>query len=695
MRKNTAIIALVILLTLTIFSQIISSRVNAADVKITFISPATQRGKVGDTVRVTGTINTTNGLYQIWFGNNLKVSETASGNNVNTSLIVPAIPSGNYTITLRDVAANINATSWFIIEAAYIIKVGKPEHPKQLQQGAKINISVSITGGGRNKIYVANITVKTPAANETYSRTVQFSNTTDTGVGNATITYPFGNAHTNYVGAYTVVFNATLASDAFFIGLTELQEYHRGDTMKIWAVGYSAHSSVNISIKSEEGKEISRFTQPVKNGVIDANWPIPSDMLVGNYSISILTTSKAKLVNDTQIFAVPGYTTEIVPCNLAGEPVPNVLIRVYDKWADKTYNVTSNGKGVAIEHLEKGEYNATAYFKKVRVGKSLLFNVEDEGKTLNFTCQLTSLNITVVSLQEPATKIPEVLFTLYYNFTTDLDGRRTVNETIFFQTGITGNAKQHSLLLNAFYKMNASRYGQIFNQTTFTLETCAWNNITVVCPERVLHVRVTDGEGKPIANAMVEIQEFMGGLYNNSLTNHGGEVTLRCIFGKYYVRVYSNGVLLNKTVVELFSNKNLTIYCALYKLPIYVKVIDYFGQPISNANVALERDGTKIQSNVTNADGITSFRENGGKLTIKVYLTKSDLPETTLTVYVDGKRESSNPVLVKIGKYIVLAGFLVDAAQFAIAILVVATVILIAVIEIVKRKHLKPGKTSS
>ena len=78
-----------------------------------------------------------------------------------------------------------------------------------------------------------------------------------------------------------------------------------------------------------------------------------------------------------------------------------------------------------------------------------------------------------------------------------------------------------------------------------------------------------------------------------------------------------------------------------------------------------------------------------------MYLAESEFPEASITVYVGKKRDYANPIVVKVGKYIVLASFLVDAAQFAMAILVLATIVLIAVIEIVRRKRLKPSKTSS
>ncbi|MEM2336387.1 MAG: hypothetical protein QXR79_02515 [Candidatus Bathyarchaeia archaeon] len=694
MKKKTIIITLIALLTLTIFPQIISPRVNAVDVKITSITPTTHRGKVGETIRITGTINTTDGWYQILFNNTLVVNGTASGNNVNASFTVPALPSGNYTLTLLDKTANITDTSWFVIETAYILKVSKPEYPRQLQQNATVNISISITGGRANTVYYANITVKTPA-NETYSKSIQLSNTTDTGIGNATITYPFGNAHTNYTGTYTVSFNGTLASDTFFIGLTDLAEYHRNDIMKIWAVGYFLYPNVTVTIKPEGGGKIYKLYPKVTDGIVNETWTLPVDINIGNYSIAI-TPPNVKTVNDAQTFAVPGFRTEIVPRNLAGEPVPDVLVRIHDKWANETYNVTSNRSGVATKQLERGEYNATAYFKKVKVGQALTFSIENESLAVNFTCQLTSLNITVVSALDPTIKIPFVSIRLFYNFTTDLDGRKAVNETVSFQTDITGTAKQHSFLLNASYKLNASRYEQIFNQTTFAnLERCAWNNITIDCSERVLHVNVTDWEGKPIENALVELQELMGGLYDTKSTGNQGNVTFNCIFGKYHLKVYSDKILLNETTVELFNNRTVTIRCALYNLPICIKVVDYFGQPIANANVILERGGVKINSSISKADGIASFREIGGNLTIKVYLANKDLPDATLTTNISEKREYSNPILVKLEKYVVLSGLLIDTAQFALSLLIVATIVLVAIIEIVRRKRLKSGKVSS
>jgi hypothetical protein len=691
LKKKRAIISLIILITLTTFLQIITPRANAVDVKITSITPTTQQGKVGDTVRVIGTINSTGGWYEIWFEKEhwrvcVATNRTDSGNDVNASFTVPALPGGNYTLILRDVAADINATSWFIIETAYILKVSKPEHPKQLQQGAEVNISMGITGGNASINYIAKVTVKNPV-NETYLTEVQIS-TKDDGTGNVTIMYPSSN--TNYTGTYTVIANisGTLVTDMFFIGLTNSTEYHRRQTVDIKAV-YAAYENVTLKIEGK-GVSLSKNLMANDQGIVHyAEWSVPENATIGSYKISITSISNItrKTSPDIQNFTVPGFKIQICTRNLADETVSNVTVKVHDQWANQTYSdIRSNSTGFANIMLEVGSHNFTAYYKGVKVNQTLVF-IERE-MTLNITCLLTSLNITVVSPQ--GVKIPFVSITIFYNFTIDLDGGKAVNETVSFQTDIQGNAKHHSLLLNAFYKVNASRYEQIFNQTKFAnLGPYAWNNITIVCPEKNLQVNVVDWKDQPIENARIEAQEIMGGFHYSDSTNSSGNLTLNCIFGKYQLRVYSGEILLEEATVELFDDKTVTIRCTLYNLPIYVRVADYFGQPIQNANVTLERNGVKISSKLTGTNGIASFTEIGGVLTIKVYLTDQSQPVLTFTCSVVNPRNETNPIEARIGNYVILAGFLFETAWLSTAVLIAAAIVLFAILEVVRRRRFK------
>lgn len=691
-KKIMAINALIAILVLTFFSQLVLLQVYAADVEITSISPQTRRGKVGGTVTLAGKINTTNGEYRVLLGNVQVAWGFASGNNVNCSFNVPVLPNGNYTLTLRDVTANINATSWFYIETGYLVKVDKPPYPRQFMEGeTAINISISITGGKANTAYAANVTVKNPA-NETFWSLAHI-NTADNGKGDASLRYPehFGGAHTNYTGIYKVYFNGTLASDTFFVGLTDQAEYHRVDTVKIKAVGYSPLTGANVTITVKLGNQtINSFNYTVLGDVIEANWTVPTNALIGNYSLGITPKPANKKVSDTQIFVVPGFKTEIVPRNLAGEPVSNVLVKIYDKWANTIYNFTSNENGVAVAWLEKGEYNSTAYFKKVRVCETS-FNIPYGYDELNLTCQLSNLYITVVSEQNVAVKIPFVSLNLTVTYTTELNGGKVENETIISKTDIDGSARFSSLILNAAYKVTASRYGRIFNinnDTIAGLKSIGQNEVTILCPVKSLTVNVVDANNVPISNALVEIQEVMGGLREIRYTNSDGQSFFSCVFGIYNVKV-SKGILLNVTEVELFEEKTVTIRCFLYNLPICVKVVDYFGQPVPNVNVTLERKGVQLDSKLTEANGMVAFTENGGTLTIKVYLADKNQPAYSFTCMVNGARDETNPIMVKLDRYVVFVGFLVETAWFATFILIVAVVVLFVLLEVARKKRLK------
>ncbi|MDW8040214.1 MAG: hypothetical protein RMJ03_02165 [Nitrososphaerota archaeon] len=691
-KKLMAVNALVIMLVLMAFPQLISPQVYAVDVKIASISPQTKIGRVGETVTLIGTINTTNGEYRVWFGSVLVKSDFASRNNVNCTFTVPALPNGNYTIVLQDVAANVNTTSWFYIQPNYIVNVDIPPYPRQFQEGeTAIKISISVTGGKANTVYTANITVKTPA-NETYWKIVRLSNTTNTGTGNASLLYPedFGrNANTNYTGAYMVYFNRTLASGTFIIGLTDSVEYHRGDTVKIKAVDYSSLKGTNVTVTIKfENRIIDRFNCTVRGDFIEANWTVPNNALIGNYSISITPKPGSKKVSDIQAFAVPGFETKIAPRSLANENVANVLINIYDHEAGKTFNVTSSANGIANIRLERGTHTFTAYFKKVKVGEASI-NIPYVHEELNLICQLTNLNIKVVSEQGMAVQIPFVSLNLTITYTTNLDGGKIEKETMISQTDIEGSARFRSLLLNASYKVAALRYGKIFNlnnDTISRLEPKAWNNITILCPVKPLKVKVIDVNNAPIPNVLVEIQEVMGGPHYASQTNPEGDASFNCVLGVYTVKI-SKRFLLNATTVELFEEKTITIQCSLYNLPIYVKVVDYFGQPVPNANVTLEREGVYLSSKLTGVNGIAEFTEIGGTLTIKVYLADQNQPIHSFTCSVVAARDETNPIVIKLAKHVVFAGFLVETDWFATFILIVAALVLFAVLELARRKQ--------
>lgn len=660
---------------------ILPIRVRAYDVTITSISPTSHRGKVGDIIRIVGIINTTDGLCQIWFEGH-KIKETrAIGNKVDVEFTVPSLPGGNYTLTLMDVGANANVTTWFFIETAYYIQVSKiPEPPGQLQEDSQIEIMVNVTGGKPNTVYSANVTVTVPPpANETYWTLVKLT-TTNTGESYGVPTvYPNdfkGNPHTNYVGTYTVAFNETLATDKFIIGLTNSTEYHRHQCVDIKASGYRPHENVLVKILYEDKTLMENNVNATENGLVYSSWIVPGNASIGTYTVNFTPSLTKKTPPDIQSFIVPGFNVTINARNLAGEPVPNVEIQVFEveKFIE---NKTSGSDGSVVVPLEIGVYVCRAFYRGVKVGEHPL---DVTGVTsLNVSCALSNLKILVVNKNNVC--IPEVQAYL-----------KQENQTL--STDVNGTVVFHSLLPEAHYNLNLSRYNMRFNTTVIhnllvNGKLVAWFNITVTCPAYNLQVRVVKANGQPFTNALVKIQELMGGLYQEGRTDFSGVATFDCTLGKYHVEVYdSNGIKLNGTNVDVFGYNNITIFCSLYGLTISVRVVDYFGQPIQNVNVVLQHEGMAPFSEKTQSDGIAIFDGNGegitgGKIHITTYL------DDQLCKTEDFFVGNSTTIEVRLDKYVMLAGFLVEASQFATLLIIMATVILFLFIEFFRGKRLK------
>jgi hypothetical protein len=666
-----------------------------AETQIISLTPSS--GYVGTTVQIIANLTTENGQYRLKFDQIELPSGNAVGNKVNASFTVPHKPQGTYNVTIIDVKTGESSTATFTVLTSYSFKPLLLEPPLQVQQGASVTISVNITGGKVNYDY-PKVKVQTPAGG-TYEAPNKNITTNDVGDFSGTVTYPtdFANgANTNFTGEYKIIFNGNVVG-TFFIGLTDRSEYHRGDLVKIKAVDYSAYNNGNVTVTIKFGNQtITTFNCTVVDNIVNASWVVPNNTLIGNYVLSITPVPASKQnATDTQTFAIPGFKIEMFPRNLANEVVPDILIKVYDKSVNRTYDAESDENGVASIQLERGGYNSTAYFKEVRVG-TFTFNITESAK-LDFQCQLTNLDITVVDAQNVNVQIPFISISLTYSYTTDLNGGENKTEPAkLYQTNITGTLHIHSMLLNAVYKVNASRYGETFNKNNNTfsnLQPQAWNKIVISCPVKSLRVNVVDAKSQPIADAIVEAQELMGGLHYSGSTNQNGQALLNCIFGIYFVKVYHHGILLNETEVNLFDHQNLTLKCIYYNLPISIKVVDYFGQPIPNANVTVVRNSLMLSSKLTEADGMAKFEEIGGMLTIKVYLSDQNQPITALTIFISEERNETNPIEIKIERYVFLAGFLIETAQFAVMLLVAAVIIVILAIEVYRRKRLKPIKT--
>jgi hypothetical protein len=482
----------------------------------------------------------------------------------------------------------------------------------------------------------------------------------------------------NYAGVYTAAFNSTLANATFTVGLTNATEYHRFQNVDIRAAAYKPSENVTAKI-SFFGKIVQQQNVTADSGgIIYANWTVPFNATIGTYTLNITSISAnptTKSPVDVQTFRVPGFDVNVTVRNLAGEPVAGLSVRVFE--AGKSFvNSTSDVQGFVPLRLEIGGYLINASFRGVKVGERTIDIIGIAA--VDIACNLTNLRIVIMN--QAGIRIPNVgVF-----FKPD-------NRTLA-SSDINGTTVEHSLLpvVTKPYVLNVSRYDRPFNLTTIpTLlvnnSAVAWYNVTIICPTLTLRVNTTTSTGQPVANARVKIRELRGGIFSQEDTDTNGIAILNSTFGKYEAEIYdANGIKLFETTLDLFQNVNLSITLKLFGLTVTVKVVDYFGQGIPNANITLQFGSVISRSNLTQSDGsATFFGVDGGVYQIAVRLASQTGTSILKNVEV---APSTQTISIRMDRYVLLAGSLVETSQLAVVLLIVATVIVVLTIELYRRR---------
>jgi len=650
-------------------------------------------GHVNATVQLTANISTVNGTFQVVFDEFNVTSGDATGNNVEASFVVPDAVAGSHNVTVIDTTTKEKDSRTFTVTTAYYLEVPKIEPPAQRQESDSAPINVTITGGESNTTYVANVTVEIPyntVNNASYTAMLNLT-TSLTGSGTIIADYSgnFQQANTSLIGEYKVLLNSTLGTGSFAIGLTNSTEYHRNQTVDIKAL-YQPSENVTLIIT---GKDVnySADQRADEFGIVHyTSWAVPSNASMGTYTVNITSlNTTVKNPPDVQNFTVPGYAVNVTARNLASEPVQNVNVTAFEN-GDPTYNETSDSDGLVALRLEPGDYTYKARYKNETVGEGWI-NVTG-ALSQDITCNLTNLRIVVLALVNGSEiRIPEASTFL---------ARADLPETAEDQntTDINGTAVAHSLLPDVNYVLNVSRYNMHFSTTNIKSlrvngNLTAWFDVNVTCPTFTLQVNVTDSHDQAAGSVLVKVQENMGGIHYENRTDAQGMAIFNSTFGKYQIGAYdSDGIKLNEVAVDLFQDQNISLPCQLYGLIVTIRILDYFGQPISNVNVTLHREGAMPRSNHTQADGSAVFSGlTGGSLQVVVYLLDQTQPfkEGMYSVV------TSTTIEIRADKYVMLAGFLVETSQLATVVIIVATVLFVLAIEVYRRRHLKPKKAES
>jgi len=656
------------------------------------VTPTGLSGPVGQFVNVQGTINTRNGDYEVWFEKSLVDSNTAEGFYINSNFTVPENIAGTYTIVLRDVLENANATKDFTVTTEYSAKAVVPSAPAILQQGSSVTLNVQVTGGAAATVYNADITVKLPAPLDTnYSKQITLT-TNQQGTARAQMTYPDASfqpsgSTTDYAGSYGVLFNQTqlLSTSSFLIGFTDQDTYHRGQSATIRAIGYQPNDPSTITITyAETGAVINSLSATASSeGIINAAWVVPSDAKIGKYNIAITSQSNPKLIPDSQVVTVPGYPVTIRTISLAGRIVPQIVIKALDQATNTVYNATTATDGKATINLETGNHEISAYWNEVKVAQTTS-SVTGQS-SFDLTCELSNLKITVKN--RDGFLMPFVNIDISFQYT-KTDGSGSQTGTASGQTDLSGTFVLNSTLPRISYIVNASLYGLIFNSGNNSIPSLPAQPIAetfVLCPTETVALKVVGYNQAPVANSRLELVEMTSGIFYGYTTDNSGDVNAEATFGKYKLRVYVNSILLNETVLEVFGSTQKEIQCSSYNIQISVKVVDYFGQPISNAEVVVNRPGMEKRTAVTTASGTATFSGIiGGSMQIVVYPMGVENSYEAANVEVN----SPDSIQIRMSRYALFGSILVETSLIVTIVLIAAAVILFVLIEILRKSRI-------
>lgn len=649
-------------------------------VSIIQITPSEAAGSRGETVRLQGTIYTSNGSYQVFVGKTLVSSGKADGYYVETNFTVPELSAASYALILRDVAININASETFTVRVGY----GVTPSSTSIQEGNSVALTVAVYGGSLGTNYGATVKVTSPGGT-TSTTTVNLGTPNVQGTASKQLTFPsseFSSAgDTTAAGTYQLSFNSTLASNSFNVDILDATTYHRGQSMRIHAVGYQANQAATITVTSGATTLDTISVTADANGIIDTTWVVSSNTPKGQCIVRISASGTSKSISDQQTFTTEGYTVNVKTVNLSGSVVPNINVECIDSATGTKTNQTSDASGMVSFGLEKGNHQLTAYWNSVNVGQTNI-TVTGDG-TFTLSCQLSDMKITVKT--QDGSPVPFVDLSISFRYQS---GSISRSGSSTGQTGGTGSYTLASTVAGATYTIVASIYGKIFNtgNDTAISQSRATTQVTIICPREDLTLGITGYNNQGIPNARVELVEISNGLSYSATTNSNGVANTHATFGTYRLRIYKDSALVSESTLQVFNASEKQIRCTLYGIDVSVSVVDLFGSPISNADVTI--NGAQTAQATTASDGKVTFSSIiGGNMQIIAEVQGISGASQAITV----NANEPTTVQVKLDKYISVGGILLQASILTTIVIILAIAMVFIIVEFIRRRKSKPS----
>ncbi len=306
MQRNGGRLAIIFLVALLFVALVPLSAVAAMSVNV---SPTS--GNVGDTVSVSGFIDTKGGKFGVTFDSTLVAWGSAPANSqaIASSFMVRARPGSDlgvgYTVKLSDNATKNTATATFDVLTARSVAVDQG----RIQEGVSDAITVSVTGGIAGLTYTYNLDLK-DAQSKVHSAKVSFAVISD-GSGSGSASYPAdfsASPNTNFVGRYSIQANETSPGKvtgptaSFAVGLLGSASYERFQQANIKSTGWQPKEELKLDIKNAAGQSVKigsvQYPQTLNadsSGALPLNpymtAALPVDFPLGRYAVTVANST--------------------------------------------------------------------------------------------------------------------------------------------------------------------------------------------------------------------------------------------------------------------------------------------------------------------------------------------------------------------------------------------------------------------
>jgi uncharacterized membrane protein (DUF106 family) len=151
--KKKALALIILVLLSSVFLYMAFSSVFAQQVGTNVVTVNPGSGAIGSEVNVQGTIDTPNGSYLVYFGDQLVINSTSDGYSVSTNFTVPNLTTGNYNITLQDATSNHSATKSFAITT--VAPSGFSAIPWSTLSIMGISLTIALVNSGLNRLLIS------------------------------------------------------------------------------------------------------------------------------------------------------------------------------------------------------------------------------------------------------------------------------------------------------------------------------------------------------------------------------------------------------------------------------------------------------------------------------------------------------------------------------------------------------------